>query len=232
MDKITVIVVDDHPLFRQGVVDALTLESDLTILGDASNGDDALKLIRTSRPMVAILDVNLPGLNGQQVTRVIKEEKIPTKVILVTGYDDIEQVLHGMRAGASAYCAKDISPEDLVSVIRRVVDGKYVVYADVYDASAIALWLNKKRSSELPSYEDQEYTHPLSGREMEVLAYLTKGMSNKEIASALSISNQTIKNHVTAILRKLGVEDRTQAAVYALQRGWVRIDKKDPQSQE
>lgn len=233
MDKITVVVVDDHPLFRQGVMDALSLEPDISILGDAANGDDALKIIRDLKPMVAILDVNLPGKNGQQVTRQVNHEKLPTKVILVTGYDDDEQVTHSMLAGAAAYCAKDVRPDDLLQVIQNVIGGKYVIYTNVYSQEELEKWLDKGRPADWrPDSELEESKHPLSGREMEVLIYLTKGLSNKEIAIALGISHQTIKNHVTAILHKLGVEDRTQAAVYALRRGWVRIEKKDVQSQE
>lgn len=233
MDKITVVVVDDHPLFRQGVMDALSLEPDISVLGDAANGDDALKIIRDLKPMVAILDVNLPGKNGQQVTRQVNHEKLPTKVILVTGYDDDEQVTHSMLAGAAAYCAKDVRPDDLLQVIRYVIGGKYVIYKNVYSQEELEKWLDKGRPVDWrPNSELEESKHPLSGREMEVLIYLTKGLSNKEIAIALGISHQTIKNHVTAILHKLGVEDRTQAAVYALRRGWVRIEKKVVQSQE
>ena len=233
MDKITVVVVDDHPMFRQGVIDALSLEPDICVLGDAANGDDALKIIRELKPMVAILDVSMPGMNGQQVTRQVNYEKLPTKVILVTGYDDDEQVTHSMLAGAAAYCAKDVRPDDLLHVIRYVVGGQYVIYTNVYNQIELEKWLKKSRPADWRPYSElEESKHPLSGREMEVLIYITKGLSNKGIATALGISHQTIKNHVTAILHKLGVEDRTQAAVYAIRRGWVRIEKKDVQSQE
>jgi DNA-binding NarL/FixJ family response regulator len=224
MDKITVVVVDDHPLFRQGVIDALSLEPEIRVLGDAANGDDALRIIRELKPMVAIMDVNLPGMNGQQVTHQVNHEKLPTRIILVTGYDDDEQVTHSMLAGAAAYCAKDVRPDDLLNVIRLVVGGQYVIYTNVYSQTELEKWLEKSRPADWRPYSDlEESKHPLSGREMEVLILLTKGLSNKEIAITLGISHQTIKNHVTAILRKLGVEDRTQAAVYALRRGWVRI---------
>lgn len=224
MDKITVVVVDDHPLFRQGVIDALSLEPEIRVLGDAANGDDALRIIRELKPMVAIMDVNLPGMNGQQVTHQVNHEKLPTRIILVTGYDDDEQVTHSMLAGAAAYCAKDVRPDDLLNVIRIVVGGQYVIHTNVYTQTELEKWLEKRRPADWRPYSDlEESKHPLSGREMEVLILLTKGMSNKEIAITLGISHQTIKNHVTAILHKLGVEDRTQAAVYALRRGWVRI---------
>jgi DNA-binding NarL/FixJ family response regulator len=234
MSKITIVVVDDHPLFRQGVVDSFSLEPDLLVVGQASNGEDALALIRTLRPQVAVVDVNLPGMNGQQVVRQVSLEKLPSRVILLTGYDDQEQVIHAMRGGAAAYCAKDVQPESLVDVIRKVADGKFIVDNQALERAELERWMNLQTENAMRSYGDPgEPFYPLSGREMEVLTFVTKGLSNKEIASLLGISHQTVKNHVTAILRKLGVEDRTQAAIYALKRGWVRLyQENDPKPQE
>jgi DNA-binding NarL/FixJ family response regulator len=233
MSKITIVVVDDHPLFRQGVVDSFSLEPDLLVVGQASTGEDALSLIRTLRPQVAVVDVNLPGVNGQQVMRQVAAEKWPTRVILLTAYDDQEQVIHAMRGGASAYCSKDVQPEGLVRIIHLVAEGKYFIEEQVLEQSELDRWLSIQTESAMRSYGDPgEPFYPLSGREMEVLSFVTKGMSNKEIAKMLGISHQTVKNHVTAILRKLGVEDRTQAAIYALRRGWVRLHQQDSESQE
>ena len=224
MNEITVVVVDDHPLFRQGVVETLSMENDIEVIGEASNGEEAIAIIRALRPDVAVLDVNLPGMNGQQVTRKIVMDKIPTQVVLLTGYDDVEQAIHAMRAGASAYCSKDVQPDYLMNAIRQVARGKYVVDEQVFDLNGLELWLQEKMGETSRPYSDPgEPFHPLSAREMEVLSCVTQGMSNKEIAAMLGISHQTVKNHVTAILRKLGVEDRTQAAVYALRHGWVRL---------
>jgi DNA-binding NarL/FixJ family response regulator len=224
MSKITIVVVDDHPLFRQGVVDALSLENDFSVLGQAASGEGALELIREIRPKVALVDVNLPAKNGQQVTREIVSEKLPTRVILFTAYDDLEQRIHAMLAGAYAYCAKDIQPERLIQMVRDVNEGSYVIGEAVYDLGGMEGWLESQIKDATKPYSDPgEPFHPLSSREMEVLGCVTKGMSNKEIANDLGISHQTVKNHVTSILRKLGVEDRTQAAVYALRRGWVRL---------
>ena len=228
MEEITVVVVDDHPLFRQGVVETLSMEADIDVIGEASNGDDAMAIVRTLQPNVAIIDVNLPGLNGQQVARNIVLDKLPTRVVLLTGYDDIEQAIHAMRAGAAAYCSKDVQPPRLMQVIREVARGKYFVDNNVTDLKGMERWLNEKMGeSQRPYSNPGEPFHPLSGREMEVLGCVTQGMSNKEIASKLGISHQTVKNHVTSILRKLGVEDRTQAAVYALRHGWVRLREQD-----
>ena len=225
MKKITIVVIDDHPLFRQGVVDTLSLEDDLIVVGDAPNGEDGLELIRDLKPLVAVVDVNLPGMNGQQVTRHVVGEKIPTRVVLLTAYDDAEQKIHALRVGAFGYCTKDILPEELVHAVRQVVAGKYVVSNRVHDQEIVGDWLVDKSEGEFLLEEYAEQQQPLSTREMEVLELVTTGLSNKEIAATLGISHQTVKNHVTAILRKLCVEDRTQAALYALRRGWVRLYK-------
>jgi len=228
MDTITLVIVDDHPLFREGVINTISIEPGLNVLADTDNGDDALVLVRQHRPDVVIMDVNLPGMNGQQVTREIVTEKIPTRVVLLTAYDDVEQTIHSMRSGAAAYCAKHVKPESLVGIVRQVAIGKFVIGTEVFDRVGLERWLELKTEGAVRPYSDPgEPFHPLSKREMEVLSYLTKGMSNKEIANLLGISHQTVKNHVTSILRKLGVEDRTQAAVFALRRGWVRLHDHD-----
>jgi DNA-binding NarL/FixJ family response regulator len=233
MSLITIVVVDDHPIFRQGVIDSLSLEPDLTVIGESDNGSQGLNLIRELQPQIAIIDVNLPGMNGQQVTRQVVSEKIPTRVILLTAYDDTEQKIHAMRVGACAYCVKDVEPQALVSIVHTVADGKYVIGNETLDETSIEKWLSLLTESALRSYSDPgEPFQPLSSREMEVLSYITQGKSNKEIASVLGISHQTVKNHVTSILRKLGVEDRTQAAIYSLQRGWVRLYQEDKMDEQ
>jgi two-component system response regulator DegU len=233
MDTISVIIVDDHPLFRQGVADTLSLEDDFQIIAQAETGEEGLALIRAMLPVVAVIDVNLPGLNGQQLTRQVVGEKIPTRVLLLTAYDDAEQKIHAMRVGAAAYCTKDIKPEKLVDIIREIAQGKYVVDENVIESSEVDRWISMHIDGAIRPYSDPGEPYlPLSAREMEVLTYVTKGLSNKEIALYLGISHQTVKNHVTAILRKLGVEDRTQATVYALRRGWVRLHVPDIENQE
>jgi DNA-binding NarL/FixJ family response regulator len=224
MDKISLVIVDDHPLFRQGVVDLFSIEPDFELVGEAENGQRALEMIRHLKPAVAILDVNLPELNGQQITRQLRTEKLPTHVVLLTAYDDTEQVIHSMRSGAKGYLAKDVMPQVLVEVCRTVVNGKFYIIDQTMDSEELDIWLVEQTEKSARPYSDPgEPFHPLSNREMEVLECVTQGLSNKEIATDLGISHQTVKNHVTAILRKLSVEDRTQAAVYALKRGWVRL---------
>lgn len=222
--KISLVVVDDHPIFRQGVVDAFSLEKDLLVVGQASDGNEGLALIKKLDPHVAVVDVNLPSINGQQLTRHLKSEKRHTRIVLLTAYDDSSQVVHSMAAGAAAYCVKDIDPQKLIEIVRAVSQGNYVVAETVLDQAGLQRWLGERTDLSGRAYSDPgDPFEPLSAREMEVLECVTRGMSNKEIATSLDISHQTVKNHVTAILRKLNVEDRTQAAVYALRRGWVRL---------
>ena len=228
MKDITLLIVDDHPLFRQGVADALALEPGFRVVGQAADGKHALELIRDLEPDIAVLDVNLPEMNGQQITHQVTQEKLHTRVLLLTGYDDIEQAIHAAHAGAAAYCTKDIQPQGLVSVIREVANGKYVISGNVLDRRGLEDWLENQMEGARRSYsEPGSPFHPLSDREMEVLSCVVRGMSNKEIAALLGISHQTVKNHVTSILRKFGVEDRTQAVVYALKRGWVKLQDTD-----
>jgi DNA-binding NarL/FixJ family response regulator len=228
MKDISLLIVDDHPLFRQGVADALALEQGFRVVGQAADGKHALELIRDLEPDIAVLDVNLPEMNGQQITHQVNQEKLPTRILLLTGYDDIEQAIHAAHAGAAAYCTKDIHPQGLISVIREVANGKYVIGGNVFTRRELDEWLESQMEGARRSYsEPGSPFHPLSDREMEVLSCVVRGMSNKEIAGLLGISHQTVKNHVTSILRKFGVEDRTQAVVYALKRGWVKLHDMD-----
>ena len=224
MNKITLVIVDDHPLFRQGVVDSLSLEDDMTFLGQASSGEEGLELIRQLKPQVVIMDVNMPGMNGQQVTHLIVQEKLSCRVLLLTGYDDSSQALHAALAGAAGYCSKEIDSQTLTNGIREVAAGKYIIGTRIMTRREVDAWIDEQTEGSRRSYsEPGSPFHPLSDREMEVLGCVVRGMSNKEIAVLLGISHQTVKNHVTSILRKFGVEDRTQAVVYALKRGWVTL---------
>jgi DNA-binding NarL/FixJ family response regulator len=228
MKDITLLIVDDHPLFRQGVADALALEQGFRVVGQAADGKHALELIRDLDPDIAVLDVNLPEMNGQQITHQVTQDKLRTRILLLTGYDDIEQAIHAAHAGAAAYCSKDIQPQNLIGIIREVANGKFVIGENVFTRRELDNWLESQLEGARRSYsEPGSPFHPLSDREMEVLSCVVRGMSNKEIASLLGISHQTVKNHVTSILRKFGVEDRTQAVVYALKRGWVNLQDTD-----
>ena len=233
MVEVSIVVVDDHPLFRQGVINTLSFEPGFLVVGQAENGHDALAIIRKLHPNVAVVDINLPGVNGQQVTHQVVQEKLPTRIVLLTAYNDQEQIIHAAWAGAAAYCSKDVDPHQLVHAIKEVVDGNFVIEGRVFNREEFSNWLEEEMEKARHLYsEPGSPFHPLSEREMEVLTCVVKGMSNKEIATSLGISHQTVKSHVTSILRKFGVEDRTQAVVYALKRGWVKLLDKQPQSQE
>jgi DNA-binding NarL/FixJ family response regulator len=222
--RLTLVIVDDHPVFRQGLHNIFATEADMEIVAEGSSGEEAIELVHTFEPDILVLDINLPGINGLQVTSRLKTEHTLTAIILLTAYDDQEQVLHAMRSGGAAYCSKDIEPEVLVDVVRRVSRGYYVVGNQIFDEEGLKAWVNAGVEAATGPYmiDPNEHFVPLSPREMEILQFVTKGKSNKEIAQSLGISHQTVKNHMTSILKKLDVRDRTQAAVYALRRGWVR----------
>ncbi len=225
MGKIEVVIVDDHPVFRQGLRNILATHEDLSIVGEASDGDEAVKLVQELLPDVVMMDINLPTINGLQATRELKRLCPQVNIIMLTAYDDKEQIYHAIRAGASAYHAKDVSPEKLVDVIRHVSQGQYVVDGKAMDEDGIDDWLLEefRRFGSGEIDREARFLSPLSPREMEILELVVRGMSNKEVAYYLGISHQTVKNHMTAILSKLGVADRTQATVYALRHGWVPL---------
>lgn len=222
---INVMIVDDHPVFRQGLRNILAVHKDLCIVGEAADGQAAIELAQKLHPDVVMMDINLPALNGLQATRELKKLCPETNVIMLTAYDDKEQIYHAIRAGASAYHAKDVSPEKLVKVIRHVSQGQYVIDNKVMSEGDVDKWLLEefRRFGSGEIDKEARFLSPLSPREMEILELVIRGMSNKEIAYYLGISHQTVKNHMTAILSKLGVADRTQATVYALRHGWVPL---------
>lgn len=230
MEKYSVIIVDDHAVWRQGIKDVFRNEPDFTVAGECADGNEALKLIASVNPDVVLMDVNMPGMNGMQVTRQAKTEKRKAAIVMLTAYDDSEQAVHALRAGAQAFCPKDVQPHRLLEVVRHVLRGHFVVGDQLFDRDGVDEWIETQVSHVgRPTLDDgQEMFSPLSPREMEILQYVTRGQSNKEIAKTLGISHQTVKNHMTAILHKLAVEDRTQAAVYALRHGWVRLQDSRP----
>lgn len=223
-EPIRIALIDDHPVFRQGLHNLLEVEEDMVVVGEGASGEEALDLVMAVQPDVLVLDINLPGINGLQVAARLRAERLDTAVVFLTAYDDVEQVLHAMRSGGAAYCPKDIEPERLVNTIRLVSQGYFIVGEHTFDGASLRAWLDAGVEAATGPYmvDPGEYFVPLSPREMEILQFVTHGKSNKEIAQSLAISHQTVKNHMTSILKKLDVRDRTQAAVYALRRGWVR----------
>jgi DNA-binding NarL/FixJ family response regulator len=225
-DMITVVVIDDHPLFRAGLEKALEFADDMKIIGFGADGETGLRIVHEMRPDVVLLDVNLPGINGLQVARQLKSDYDDVAFIIITAHHDREQVIHVMRSGASAYCSKDIAAEALMQLIYDVVEGYYVPDGSPMTHDELEDWLGQRIEDTTGPYiidADGHYI-PLSPREMEILEHVVRGMINKEIAKKLGISQQTVKNHMTSILKKLNVKDRTQAAVTAIRRGWVRAD--------
>jgi len=224
--KIRVLIVDDHPLFRQGVRWALEAEADMEVVGEAASGEEALEMARALTPDVVLSDVNIPGPDGVEITRALKSVLPRTSVILVTAYDDEEQLFDAIRVGAAAYFLKDLGPEQLMDGIRRVSRGEYLINETVLAKPLVASRVLKQFTD--LSAEDREVEPlfvPLSHREIEVLEQIAFGNSNKEIARVLKISDQTVKNHITSILRKLAVNDRTQAVVYAIRHGWIKMEE-------
>lgn len=226
-ETIGVVIVDDHPLFRDGVSKSLQMQDDIELLGEYADGGEGLKAIRKLKPAVAILDVNMPTLNGLQVVERLQKEQIPTYCIVLTAHHDREQTLHVIQMGARAYAAKDIRPDLLVEYVRQVYRGQFVIDGKLMTADDIEAWVEESKSdlSLRETEVGEKHYSPLSPREMEILTCVTHGKSNKEVAKELNISQQTVKNHMTSILRKLQVDDRTQAAVTAIRYGWVRIRK-------
>lgn len=225
--QINLLIVDDHPLFRAGIEQIMEYEEHITIVGQSETGQSAIEDMRRLSPDVILLDVNLPGgMNGFQVARQIKSERPNLPIVILTAHHDTEQVVHAYSAGASSYCPKDIRPELLIKIIETVGLGYYFIDDKQMNKDQRDKWLNNQIRELSGPYSvdgDDPYS-PLSPRETEILHHVTQGMSNKEIAYKLGISQQTVKNHMTSVLKKLNVDDRTQAAITAIRRGWVRID--------
>ncbi len=220
--NIRVAIVDDHPFFRQGVRDVLSAWEGIEIIAEAEDGPSALEIIPAAMPDVVLMDVNLPGMNGLQVMRKLKGKYPQINFIILTAYDDEEQIYHAVRQGASAYFAKDVSPERLINTVKTVAQGFYVIAGRQMTDRQAEQWLLEKYRRYGVSPEDATFS-PLTPREMEILELIIEGLSNRGIAYRLGISQQTVKNHVTSILAKLHLSDRTQAAIYALRHGWVRF---------
>ncbi len=222
---IRVAIVDDHPFFRQGVRDVLTSHGGIEIVAEAEDGDSALTVLPPAAPDVVLMDVNLPGMNGLRVMRTLKSKHPEMRFIILTAYDDEEQIYHAIRRGASAYFAKDVAPEVLIRTIEAVARGFYVIAGRQMTDQQAERWLLEKYRRYGVSPEDVTFS-PLTPREMEILELIIEGLSNRGIAYRLGISQQTVKNHVTSILAKLHLSDRTQAAIYALRHGWVRFPER------
>jgi DNA-binding NarL/FixJ family response regulator len=211
---IRLLLVDDQSLFREGLRTLLSLHEDLQVVGEAANGQEALAAADALRPDVVLMDLRMPVLDGVAATRRLREALPGIRVIVVTTFDDDELVFDGLRAGAVGYLLKDVSSDKLVEAIRAAARGESFLQPSIA-AKVLTEFSRLERTAPAP----QPLVEPLSERELEILRLLAGGQSNKEIAAALYIAEGTVKNHVTNILGKLGVHDRTQAALRAREMG-------------
>ena len=220
MNRISVLLVDDHPLFRRGLRMGLEPERDLLIVAEAADGPAALQATEQYQPDVVLLDITLPTTSGFDVARAIKRRQPRAAVIVLTMHEDDGHLFAAIRAGADAFAAKSIEMAELVRLIRHVAGGDDAAQPVTFTHARL---LDEVRSTSKRSAMESEEYSPLSPREIEILGFVAQGLSNKEIASMLLISDQTVKNNITSILRKLQVNDRTQAVIYALRHGWIDL---------
>jgi two-component system, NarL family, response regulator LiaR len=211
--KIRVLIADDHAVVRQGLRTFLELQDEIDVVADCSDGEEAVTAAFDERPDVVLMDLVMPGLDGIEATRRILRELPATRVIALTSFLDDDKVLPAVRAGAAGYLLKDVEPQELVRAIHTVHDGEALLHPAVTGA------VMRELAGDPQAAEDAD--RGLTGREREVLELVARGLSNKLIARELGIAEKTVKTHVSSILGKLGVTDRTQAALVAVRRGWV-----------
>ncbi|HZC25911.1 MAG TPA: response regulator transcription factor [Actinopolymorphaceae bacterium] len=205
---IRVLVVDDHQVVRHGLRTFLDIQDDIEVVGEAGDGGEAVEQAEALRPDVMLLDLQLPSVDGVEALRMLRDRHNTTRVLVLTSFTEPAKVVPALRAGAAGYLFKDVEPEALAQAIRAVHAGQVLLEPEV--ASAL-----------LKGDSDEGRAGALTDREREVLAEIARGRSNREIARALVLSEKTVKTHVSSILAKLGLADRTQAALYAVRSGLV-----------
>ena len=205
---IKVMLVDDHELIREGIKQIIELESDIDVIAQVGDGREAVELARKNKPDIILLDINMPEMNGIEVLKRLRDLGIESRVIMLTIHNDREYILETMKIGAEGYVLKDSDAEGLVKAIRDVNAGKTYI-----QPSIASLLIENGIKNELN--EDLEKINSLTKREYEVLTLIAEGLSNKDIADRLFISEKTVKNHVSSIFKKIGVNDRIQAAIFA-----------------
>jgi two-component system, NarL family, response regulator LiaR len=213
-DPITVLIVDDHAVVRQGVRTFLAAQPDIAIAGDVGSGEEAIQMAAELAPDVALMDLVMAGMDGIETTRRLKRVSPRTQIIVLTSYHQDEHIFPAIRAGALSYLLKDVLPSDLALAVRKAASGEAVLHPQV--AARVVQEVQGAAQSPVNPFTD------LTDRELEVLRMIAEGLANEAIASRLVISEKTVKCHVSNILGKLHVADRTQAAVYAWREGILR----------
>jgi NarL family two-component system response regulator LiaR len=215
-EPITVILVDDHEVVRQGVRAFLEAQAEFAVVGEAATGAAAVKLVEEYIPDVVLMDLVMPGMDGVEATRQVKNKSPRTQIVVLTSYHEDEYIFPALQAGALSYILKDVKMEELAEAVRRAARGEASLHPRV--ATRVIQELHGSKRDEVNPFTE------LTKREMEILKLIANGLSNSDIAGQLVISEHTVKGHVSNILSKLHLVDRTQAAVYAWQKGVVRRD--------
>ena len=211
MDPIRVVIADDHAVVRQGLRSFLGLQDDIEVVGEAADGAEALRAVEDLRPAVVLIDLVMPGIDGLGAIERIREQAPETRILVLTSFPDESKLFAALRAGAAGYLLKDVQPAELAQAIRTVAAGEALL-----DPAVTARVLRRMSEGERrPKHAD------LTRRELEVLRLIARGLSNKQIAAELVLSEKTVKTHVSSILGKLRLSDRTQAALYAVREGLV-----------
>ncbi|UAL53004.1 MULTISPECIES: response regulator [Metabacillus] len=208
---IRLLIADDHKVVRRGLHFFLSTQKDIEIVGEAEDGEEAVKMVRTLLPDVILMDLSMPVMNGVDATKEIRTFNEQIKIIILTSYADQDHVIPAIQAGASGYQLKDVEPDELVHTIREVLKGESKLHPKVTTHVMSHLMQTNQK--------DEKLLTPLTNRENDVLKEIAKGKSNKEIAASLYITEKTVKTHVSNILSKLSLSDRTQAALYAVKNG-------------
>ncbi len=216
--KICLLIVDDHTLVRQGLRLFIEMQTDMLVVGEGSSGGEAVELARKFQPDVILLDLVMPGMDGVEATRKILECSPHSRVLILTSFGEDDKVFPAIRAGAQGYLLKDIQPRDLIQAVRETYQGKTQLHPDIARRlmSAVA---GKPPAQPVKATSLPEDLQHLTEREREVLDLIAGGLSNRQIAEKMVISEKTVKTHVSNVLNKLGLEDRTRAAIWALKHG-------------
>jgi len=215
-EKIRVLIVDDHQVVRQGLRTFLELQEDILVVGEAGDGETAVEMVRQLNPDIVLMDLVMPRLDGISATRQVKSFAAAVKVIALTSFTEDEQVFPAIQAGASSYLLKDVSPDELVEAIRAAYHGEARLHPDIMRKLMDQVATQSTRIQETPAEN-------LTERELDVVRLVAQGRSNHEIAQELVISEKTVKTHISNILGKLHLADRTQLAIYAIKKGLVDL---------